>query len=390
MLAETSERLKFLIAFRPGMVSPTLAAQMAATFQWHSGGRLLLNVVTGGDARRTARLRRLPRQGGALRPHRRVPRDRPPPLGRRDGRLRGRAPAGRGGDDPPPAGAGAADLLRRLLAGRARGRGAARRRLPDLGRAARRGRREDRARCGRCRRRARPRAALRHPPPHDQPRHRRRRLGARPRRLLDAVPAETIAQVQAKLRQSESEGQRRMLELHGGSRSDLEVSPNLWAGVGLGRGGAGTALVGSHARGRRADRGVRRGRDRRVRPLRLPAPGGALLVRRGRPAAARAARPLAPADPAERRLGAQTPRPAARARRRPHFAVGSCSGSEAPDDAPTSGSRSSAAAPPGPSPPSTCCASRARTAPLEIELIDRDRAASAPASPTAPTTRCTC
>ena len=50
MLAETSERLKFLVAFRPGLVSPTLAAQMAATFQWHSGGRLLLNVVTGGDA----------------------------------------------------------------------------------------------------------------------------------------------------------------------------------------------------------------------------------------------------------------------------------------------------------------------------------------------------
>src|SRR5262249_51977320 len=44
------ERLKFLVAFRPGMVAPTLAAQMAATFQWHSRGRLLLNVVTGGDA----------------------------------------------------------------------------------------------------------------------------------------------------------------------------------------------------------------------------------------------------------------------------------------------------------------------------------------------------
>jgi alkanesulfonate monooxygenase len=64
--------------------------------------------------------------------------------------------------------------------------------------------------------------------------------------LLDSVPTETIARVQAKLRQSESEGQRRMLELHGGSRDGLEVAPNLWAGVGLGRGGAGTALVGSH------------------------------------------------------------------------------------------------------------------------------------------------
>ena len=50
MLAPLSERLKFLVAFRPGMTSPTLAAQMAATFQNLSGGRLLLNVVTGGES----------------------------------------------------------------------------------------------------------------------------------------------------------------------------------------------------------------------------------------------------------------------------------------------------------------------------------------------------
>ena len=49
MLSQVSERLKFLVAFRPGSVSPTLAAQMAATFQRHSNGRLLLNVVTGGE-----------------------------------------------------------------------------------------------------------------------------------------------------------------------------------------------------------------------------------------------------------------------------------------------------------------------------------------------------
>jgi alkanesulfonate monooxygenase len=42
----------------------------------------------------------------------------------------------------------------------------------------------------------------------------------------------------------DSEGQRRMRALHGGNRSQLEISPNLWAGVGLVRGGAGTALVG--------------------------------------------------------------------------------------------------------------------------------------------------
>src|SRR5919109_5481310 len=50
MLTEVTERLKFLVAFRPGMLSPTLGAQMAATFQRHSGQRLLLNVVTGGES----------------------------------------------------------------------------------------------------------------------------------------------------------------------------------------------------------------------------------------------------------------------------------------------------------------------------------------------------
>src|SRR3954454_12568208 len=50
MLVPQTERLKFLVAFRPGSISPTLAAQQAATFQRHSGGRLLLNVVVGGEA----------------------------------------------------------------------------------------------------------------------------------------------------------------------------------------------------------------------------------------------------------------------------------------------------------------------------------------------------
>jgi alkanesulfonate monooxygenase len=42
----------------------------------------------------------------------------------------------------------------------------------------------------------------------------------------------------------DSVGQKRMMQLHGGRRDRLEISPNLWAGVGLVRGGAGTALVG--------------------------------------------------------------------------------------------------------------------------------------------------
>ncbi|SDK64119.1 LLM class flavin-dependent oxidoreductase, partial [Streptomyces indicus] len=65
-------------------------------------------------------------------------------------------------------------------------------------------------------------------------------------RLLDDLDPETIAAAQQALGRSESVGQQRMLALHGGSRDKLEIAPNLWAGVGLVRGGAGTALVGSH------------------------------------------------------------------------------------------------------------------------------------------------
>jgi alkanesulfonate monooxygenase len=65
-------------------------------------------------------------------------------------------------------------------------------------------------------------------------------------RLLRGISDSEIVTVQAGLHRSESEGQRRMLALNGGTRDGLEISPNLWAGVGLVRGGAGTALVGSH------------------------------------------------------------------------------------------------------------------------------------------------
>ena len=65
-------------------------------------------------------------------------------------------------------------------------------------------------------------------------------------RLLDGIDAEAIEKVQAGLARSESEGQRRMLDLNKGSKDGLEIYPNVWAGVGLVRGGAGTAFVGSH------------------------------------------------------------------------------------------------------------------------------------------------
>ncbi len=63
-------------------------------------------------------------------------------------------------------------------------------------------------------------------------------------KLIAHVSDDTIAQAQKIFARMDSVGQRRMSELHGGRRDKLEVSPNLWAGVGLVRGGAGTALVG--------------------------------------------------------------------------------------------------------------------------------------------------
>ncbi|WP_088562282.1 FMNH2-dependent alkanesulfonate monooxygenase [Arboricoccus pini] len=62
--------------------------------------------------------------------------------------------------------------------------------------------------------------------------------------LIAHIDDDTIAAAQKIFARMDSEGQRRMLALHGGRRDKLEVAPNLWAGVGLVRGGAGTALVG--------------------------------------------------------------------------------------------------------------------------------------------------
>ncbi|SCE97807.1 LLM class flavin-dependent oxidoreductase [Micromonospora mirobrigensis] len=244
MLAEVTERLKFLVAFRPGLLSPTLAAQMAATFQRLSGGRLLLNVVTGGesteqraygdfldkDARyaRTDEFLRVVRalwRGETVDhagEHLRVE-------GARLSRLPVQVPpvyfggssaaalpvAVRHSDvyltwgEPPTQVAGKLDRVRNLAA--------------DAGRELRFGIRL-----------------------HVIARDTAEQAWTQARRLLDGISDSDIRAAQEGLRRSESEGQRRMLDLHGGSRDGLEIAPNLWAGVGLVRGGAGTALVGSH------------------------------------------------------------------------------------------------------------------------------------------------
>ncbi len=63
-------------------------------------------------------------------------------------------------------------------------------------------------------------------------------------RLISKLTDEDIRQAQDNFARMDSVGQQRLVQLHGGRRDKLEISPNLWAGVGLVRGGAGTALVG--------------------------------------------------------------------------------------------------------------------------------------------------
>jgi alkanesulfonate monooxygenase len=64
-------------------------------------------------------------------------------------------------------------------------------------------------------------------------------------KLISHLDDDLIAKAQANQNSSDSIGQRRITSLHKGDKNKLEISPNLWAGIGLIRGGAGTALVGS-------------------------------------------------------------------------------------------------------------------------------------------------
>ena len=68
-------------------------------------------------------------------------------------------------------------------------------------------------------------------------------------RLLAEIPKDAIDRAQVQMAAYESVGQTRQTRLaegRGRGARELEVSANLWAGVGLVRGGAGTALVGSY------------------------------------------------------------------------------------------------------------------------------------------------
>jgi alkanesulfonate monooxygenase len=244
MLSQRTERLKFMIAFRPGLVSPTLAAQMAATFQRHSAGRLLLNVVTGGDAEEQRALgdflektERYERTAEFLRVVGDLWRGETVDL---DGELLTVAgaqleqlptpapPIYFGGSSPAALGVAARYVDVYLSWGEPPALlGEKLDELTALARA--QGRRL--------------RLGIRL---HVVSRDSSQAAWREAERLLEGIHPDTIERVQERLRRSESEGQRRMTALHNGSSSGLEVAPNLWAGVGLARGGAGTALVGSH------------------------------------------------------------------------------------------------------------------------------------------------
>lgn len=253
MLARESERLAFLVAFRPGLISPTLAAQMAATFSAHAPGRLLLNVVTGGEAHEQrsygdhlSKDERYARCDEFLTVVRRL-------WAGETVTLRGRyldvdsdrlptlpdpvPPLYFGGSSPAagPVAATHSDVY--LTWGEpvaAVGEKIAwiRQLAAERGRTVRFGIRL-------------------HVITQDTSEDAWGQAG----RLLEALGPEAVEAAQAGLARSESTGQQRMRALHEVSRGDgswrdarrLEVTPNLWAGVGLVRGGAGTALVGSHA-----------------------------------------------------------------------------------------------------------------------------------------------
>ena len=247
MLSQVSERLKFLVAFRPGIVSPFLAAQMAGTFQHLTGGRLLLNVVTGGESHEQRMYgdfedkdARYERCGEFLEIVRRLWAGETVDFAGKHLRVEGAklaqlpdpVPDIYFGGSSPAAGAVAAEhadvyltwgeppeavaakiaWIRELAASRSRKRPI--------------------------------RFGLR---VHVINRDTAAEAWAEADRLLAGIGEADIARVQAGLRRSESEGQRRMLDLNGGTKGGLEIHPGLWAGIGLVRGGAGTALVGSHA-----------------------------------------------------------------------------------------------------------------------------------------------
>jgi alkanesulfonate monooxygenase len=250
-LLAVTQRLKFLVAVRPGLHQPSLAARMAATFDRLSGGRLLINLVTGGDQtelegdgvfldhasryEQSAEFVRIWREI-LTRSHTGETFDYEgqhlsvkgakllyPPL------QTPYPPVYFGGSSPAAHDLAAEQVDTYLTWGEPPAEVA--KKVADV-----------RARAAKLGRTVKFGIRL-----HVIVRETEDQAWAAAADLISRVDDDTVIRAQAAFSRMDSEGQRRMAALHAGkrrTREDLEISPNLWAGVGLVRGGAGTALVG--------------------------------------------------------------------------------------------------------------------------------------------------
>ena len=246
-LIPLTRRLKFLVAFRPALLTPTLAAQMASTYQRLSGGRLLVNIVTGAEPaelarfgvwedkdtryQRTAEFIQVMKGAWSAEPF-----DHEGTFFRVQGASTREVP-----DPVPPIYFGgasaaaeqvAAEHVEVYLAWGEPPAMVAERVARMRARAAAAGRQL--------------RFGIRF---HTITRPTDAEAWAVADAMVAGMTPEAIAAAGADFATTRSEGQRRMASLaHGGSvaRDALEVHPNVWAGIGLVRGGAGTALVGCH------------------------------------------------------------------------------------------------------------------------------------------------
>lgn len=243
-LLSVTQKMKFLVAVRPGLISPSAAARMAATFDRLSGGRLLINVVTGGDPMELA--------GDGLHLSHRERYEMTDEfldvwrglMAGEDVNFTGKHLDIRGGKllyppvqiPYPPLYFGGSSAAAHDVAAKhidvyltwGEPPAEVRKKVEDIKRLA--------AEQGRT-----VRFGIRL---HVIVRETEQEAWEAANNLIKYVDDDMIASAQKIFARFDSEGQRRMAALHNGSRESLEISPNLWAGIGLVRGGAGTALVG--------------------------------------------------------------------------------------------------------------------------------------------------
>lgn len=246
-LLTATEKLRFLVAVRPGLQPPSVAARMTATLDRLSGGRLLINVVTGGDPVENkgdgiflshAERYEITREFLAI--YRRLLAGETVTVEGRylrieDGQLLF-PPTRKGGPDLYFGGSSdeaidvAAESVEKYLTWGEPPALVAEKVAKVRAAAEKRGRKVT--------------FGIRL---HVIVRETAKEAWRAADELIQHVDQETIHKAQAVFARMDSVGQARMAALHGGRRDKLEVSPNLWAGVGLVRGGAGTALVGDPA-----------------------------------------------------------------------------------------------------------------------------------------------